>query len=623
MQALVVIEAPGKVRAWREAGRVMGAEFTVVATGGHMSRFPDRLSPLGVRFLNGRADDIGRTVCARAAARLASALESVPSGAPILIATDDDIEGNVIALDALQALMTHDRSVASRARRIRARSVTPAAIEMAITSGSRSESAGDIIRDAAPGRARAITDRWIGLTYSRLSGTGCGRVRAAVLGATVLWNRAPDMLRGIPETGEITLQARSGSGGPAFTARIPLHGPAPRALARVAERYRGRLIPGYVSEMVSIGAAVAPRIGDVPPFNTGDAIAYASRFHGVGPKAAMRGLQNAYMAGRISYPRTDSRHLSKQSANLVVEAAHACGIRDASPGLAARHAPTGGEGPHEALHPTPSLRLDDLKRLRQTVRTGASRVSPGDDREVEDLMVGMVARRSFEASRSNELTRGIYHPRDGSDLAPEEIEALEDLEWTRPAGPGLPWPNRLTTGARSWPLPAVLVDLMMSEGIGRPSTLAAHAEAISSGNELRIPGPGSPPRPTEAGSRALKKLPREAWLPGTCRAIEKGLSSEQLPDGNTADLGRLVRSLIDGWVGAAPETIRDPLVAELNRAEADILARSASGLETDDPEPAPAPVTERSLSEIEDPTEEEALSDPAGVPETLLTDLTC
>lgn len=621
MQALVIIEAPGKARAWREAGRVMGVQFTVVATGGHMSRFPDKLDPLGVRFLDGRADDIGRRVSERAAARLVSSLDSVPAAADVLIATDDDVEGDVIALDAVQALLAHDRSVANRISRVRARSVTPAGIQAAIERGGGKDDAANMIRRAAPGRARAITDRWIGLTYSRLAGTGCGRVRAAVLGATVLWNKAPGMLRSVPETGEITFQAKSGKGGLPFTARVPLHGKSNPVLARVAERYKGRLIPGYVSEMISIGAAVAPRIGDVPPFNTGDAIAYAGRFYGVSATSAMRGLQDAYMAGRISYPRTASRHLSEASANTVVEAAHACGVRDASVHLAGRHAAEEGDGPHEALHPTPSLRRDDLLRLRQTVRAGHGKLSVDDEHDVEELMVALVARRSFEAARSNELSRGIYRPRDGSDLTRQEREALEDLDWVKPSGQGLPWPNRLSTEHRTWPLSTVLVDLMMSEEIGRPSTWAAHSEAIAGSDELRIPGPGAPPRPTAAGSRVLKRLPKEAWLPETCRAIEGAL---EIPDEDDAkaDLGRIVRSRIDSWASFVPDGIRDPLIAELKRAEESLLSKGQAVTAEGAPDKPPS-TTERSLAEFEDPGEEKALSDPVGKPETLLTDLTC
>lgn len=616
-RALIIIEAPGKVRAWERAARKIGMAATLVTTRGHMSRFPDRLAPFGVRFERGRAVDEARVPNPVIVDRITSALTDLPHNAEVLIATDDDPEGDVIALDVFRTLIGVDRSLVDRIRRVRARAVTVAGITDAIARAATDPGISDLFLRAVPGRARAISDRWIGSAFSELAGTGCGRVRAAVLGAALLWRADPSLLRAVPETGELTFSARSDPTGLPFFARVPLNGRVPVALRTVAERYRGRLVPGHVRPMASLSAAVAPRVGDVTPFNTGDALAYASRFYGVSPQAAMRGLQNAYMAGRISYPRTSGRHLSEASASLVTQAARACGVPGVSEEAARRHLPSADQaGAHEALHPTPELLQADLQRLRATARRVHPATGPRTDEEVEDLMVGIVARRAFDAARPIELAPGVWHNRDGSDLTAEEVEALEGLDWLRPAGPAAPWSNHLNTGFRAWPLPAVLIDGMMIEEVGRPSTYALHAETIAGSDQLRVPAPGELPELTPKGARVVKRVPREALLPDTCRAIERALSSGTPEDREVPDLTRLIRLRIDGWMGAAPESFRSPLV--------DHLMRVTSADPDQGPDPDPTGALLPGSDPIDLPLPGEAPEeDPVGAPETLIADLIC
>jgi hypothetical protein len=618
-RALIIIEAPGKVRAWERAARKIGIVSTLVTTRGHMSRFPDRLSPFGVRFENGRAVDEGRVPSPAILRRIEAALLDLPLSSEILIATDDDPEGDVIALDVFRSLIGLDRSLVSRIRRVRARAVTVAGITDAIARASQDPGLSDLFLRAVPGRARAISDRWIGSAFTELAGTGCGRVRAAMLGAALLWRRDPALLRGVPETGEITFTARSDPTGLPFFARVPLHGSVPAPLRAVAERYRGRMIPGHVTPMASLSAAVAQRIGDVAPFNTGDALAYASRFHGVSPPAAMRGLQNAYMAGRISYPRTAGRHLTEQACGLVVQAARACGVVGVSDQDARRHLPDRPDSSaHEALYPTPELLQADLHRLKTTVRRAQTPGAVRSDEELEDLMVGLVARRAFDAARKIELMPGVWHDRDESDLTGEEVEALDELDWVRATGPAAPWSNHMSTGFRVWPLASVLIDGMMTEEVGRPSTYALHAEAISTSGQLRTPHPGGLPELTPEGARVVRRVPKEALLPETCRAIERALASGSDRETEVPDLTRLIRMRIDGWMAAAPDSFRSPLIEHLLRVtQADLTDPKGAeadrfGTETLLPDPDPI-----DLPGPEDPPPE----DPLGDPETQIADL--
>lgn len=620
-RALIIIEAPGKVRAWERAARKLGIAATLVTTRGHMARFPDRLDPFGVRFERGRAVDEGRVPNPVILDRIGSALADLPHKADVLIAVDDDPEGDVIALDVFRTLIGFDRSLVDRIRRVRARSVTAAGIRDAITRAEADPGLSDIFLRAVPGRARAISDRWIGSAFTQMAGTGCGRVRAAVLGAAMLWRADPGLLNGVPETGEITFTARSDPTGLPFFARVPVHGEVPSVLRALAHRYQGRLVPGHVRPMASLSAAVAPRIGDVRPFNTGDALAYAGRFYGVGAQAAMRGLQSAYMAGRISYPRTEGRHLSEASCELVVQAARASGCVGVTEALARRHLPDrDAQGAHEALYPTPELLQEDLGRLRSTVRRAHPEKGPRTEEEIEDLMVSLVARRAFDAARLIDLDPGVWHDREGSDLSTDEVEALEGLDWLRASGPAAPWSNHMRTGVRAWPLSSVLIEGMMMEGVGRPSTYALHAETIAGSDQLRIPSPGDLPELTPKGARVVRRVPREALLPATCRAIERALCSPATEERDVPDLTRLIRMRIDGWVTAAPESFRAPLVDHLVRITKADPDRD-EGLE---PDLFGTGALLPGKDQIDHPLPgDPPAEDPVGDPETLVPDLIC
>lgn len=48
MKALIIIKAQGKVHAWTRIAKVAGTTPTVLATLGHMSRYPKTLFPVGI-----------------------------------------------------------------------------------------------------------------------------------------------------------------------------------------------------------------------------------------------------------------------------------------------------------------------------------------------------------------------------------------------------------------------------------------------------------------------------------------------------------------------------------------------------------------------------------------------
>lgn len=567
MQAIIFIEAHGKIRSWGSISRSLGMEADIVATSGHLYRYPDSLYPLGIKITKGQAIDTSRNARPEIDRRIRNALHNRKAGCEILIATDDDPEGDVIALDIMRVIVDVDPTLIDHCLRVRPAAITKEGIERAISfSRARSGDIDNLVNNAVAGRTRALTDRWMGATFSRMVGAGCGRVRAGLLGAALCWSKSPDMVRSLPETGEITFQVRSGTGGLPFIAHIPLQGGVPSVLAELARRYAGKLVPGHVTPMRSVGAAVAPRFKDIRPFNTGDVLAYASRFHGIGPKKAMAAMQSAYMKGRISYPRTDNRTIAESSSAQVVQAARVCGLRDVDMTMARQHCHEETSETvtnHEGIYPTPRMTKENMDKFREIVKRPIKPVDFEDPEAVEDVIVTLIARRAFEAMRNNELTPGVYHPRDDSDLTEAERSALEDLEWTRPVSSNLPWARAQLTGVRIWPLSSVVIEGMMIEGIGRPSTFASHADLVEHSGQLQIPSVGSLPEPSMEGKRILAALPRGIWNPAICRMIEDAMSGPAPKEDLGADITYRMRSRVNHWFRDITPEVRDALVEML------------------------------------------------------------
>jgi len=609
MQAVVFIEAKGKANAWTRIARRLGMTATVVPTIGHVCSFPRKLYPIGIDLSSGEGLEKERHPIPEKRRAILEAVSNAPAGAAIIIATDDDVEGDVIAYDVADIVYSAFPERAKAIVRVRPGPITVRGIRTSLASAQPLERIlVQMTSDAIPGRARAVTDRWIGATFSRIAGAPVGRVRSAILGATYLLNRAPEKLRGRPETGEITLQARSAMGGRPFVARVPLTGAEDPAritrLRALAERYAMRMVPGSVRPLMSLSAAVAPRIGTVRPFTTADALAHAARHHGIPVRMAMQGLQDAYLRGMISYPRTSGRGISAESASHVEMLAHSCGVTGldvevlSSDNMLAGPAP----GAHEGLHPVLALSTENSDVLRTLIRKPLRAPEGGWDRtSVMQAMVALVSRRAFEAAREIPMERGNWGPDNGDmGISADDMEILRDLEWFRDMGFTFPWTRSYATGVKQWPLDAVLVELMAEEGIGRPSSYASHVEtALRSGDLVEGAFP-LPPRPSPKGVATLKKVPASLWRPEVCRMIEEALENEgnRLGENQRSPLATRARHRILAWLKRTPDDMREPLLEALCQRDGTRglggVSRAAEATETSPLEvstdlPAPAP----------------------------------
>lgn len=581
---IIILDASGKKKAWNAYLGRAGIDGVIVTTNGHVCNFPPRLFPIGISFGQDKID-FGRTVDEEKRNNIVNALKEAGDSGRVIIATDKDVEGDAIALDVLNIIAEHTPNLVSRSYRAHAKSLTAADIAEAVdTALPIKTNYYKIVEAAIEGRARAVTDRWIGAALSKAADMKIGRVRSAIPGMALLHQVRPQSLRGNVEVGEVVFSARSAVGGLPFTVRVPFYSnddPARRQkLVSLAQRFVNRLIPGAVRPVMSLSAAVADRLSNVRPYNTGDAVAHACRHYGLRPHEAMQGLLRAYYRGDISYPRTETRTLTPQSAAKVARLGASCEVFGLSAAEAVEMDRT--ERVHEALHPVCESSLEKVRRLRHLIRKDwvsvFANIKTEEDKTLDliaDLMTAIVTRRAFEAAKSAKVERGYWRP--GNDLVDsaishEEFDLLEDLEWERETGPVLPWTRHMTTGARAWPRESVLMDMMMTEELGRPSSLPSLLNSVAMSGDVDVSDAPNAvmsgfrlPSLTEQGRTNLRKMPKTIWDPATGRLIARALANADQESNETSKdtIDSRIRKRIAVWLGKVDPAIRNPLLAAL------------------------------------------------------------
>ncbi len=568
MRALVIMESDSEARAWTVIARTMGLDVAVLATRGPVRAFPRALRPLGVDLSPGGDPEALRSPVGDVARRVAVAVAETDAGTAIVVATGDGVEGHVAALDVAEILIGLGDGVADRVVRVLPGEMTARGVRASLAAARPLMSClPEMVDMALPGRARAVVDRAMGAAMSGIAGAPSGRVRTALLGALWMANRASERLRGNPETGEIVFQSRASLGGRPFVARVALTGRDEpgrvMALAALAQRWKGRFVPGCVRPLSPAGAAIAPRMGTVRPFTSDEAVVHAARHHAMPVGVAMRGLRDAWLSGAVSAPVTSSRGLSRRIAGDVVRLGFACGME----GLEVDVLSSDGRlsdlaGVTSGLYPLSDLTVAGTDALAALVRRPVTVPTGGWDRDTaREAMTALVARRAFEAGREILMEPGIWSPDNTGAVATSDAKLLRDLDWLREDGFRFPWSRDLLTGTKVWPLDAVLLEIAAIEDLGNASGRAARAAAMAvSGEVVSMPFPLLP-RPSAAGMAVLRALPSASWIPETCRAIEAALDSGD--DGEVHD--------------GVTDRVRRRVVAGMERAPAG-LARSAACL---------------------------------------------
>ncbi len=428
---LVIIEAPGKLKRLYGIFEQIGLHADICATIGHVLENPDTLRDLGVVYEDGGFRETMRQP--RRADSFSYLKDSLKKCAGrILIATDDDQEGHVIANDVA------DLIVAMGIRQPVYRLMFAGLDRISVLDGlNRLQPMNPAY--AVPGTARRIADRLIAAGFSDFDHhRPVGRVQSALLGM---------IDRGVPHS-HVNVKMPAADGGRPFLGALPVFG-ASNPAQLIAEMGLHDLPPAPVAKSEVAGMATPP--------NYGDLLLDINTMLGMDIEKAADLLQQMYESGDISYPRTLSKSYTLAGSQAVERLARLQGIiafkRERLPVLDRTHS----AGAHEAIR----LMEDALTRrmdLGKPLKLHAS------DREA---VLAILARRSIEA--------GIPVLRDTPDLsgAPEWARGLEwsrdtrrtILPWRLPEPSPVVWHNQK----------AEMVRQMMASHVGRPSTWASHA----------------------------------------------------------------------------------------------------------------------------------------------------
>lgn len=462
---LVVIEATGKIPAYRRAIEQLGWNYSVVATLGHLHEWPASLRHSGIcRGDGGDLMDVGRRVARpEVLAHLGQRLASLRPGATVVLATDDDDEGHAIAADVAAV-------VASAALRVTLCRAYPNAMTREAIAAALAASTPYAPGAEAAGVARRRVDRVIGAAFSDLEGRRpVGRVLSALLDSID---------------------------------RQPLS--TTRAHQLVSDGLIDHVVdrPGRRPELEPSDF----RIGDLrrrhagAPLNFVDAIGALEDDASLDIVSAAALLQDLYISGQIGYPRTVKRGFDTAAALDAENTARRLGM--------ARFATIDAA---QVMHDDsghPAIALTDqgweaVEMLRPIRGLASSR----------EKALTVLGRRSIEAVMGV-LTFGI-------ETSVDDVRCIPRIA-------GLPWQSRAVPASRTLTVGRAAVDRLAAEGIGRPSTVVAHAAKacrmgwIDSAGTLTAAGrsvlDAAPAGLDAAASRELATVIEQAAARGSGRA---------------------------------------------------------------------------------------------------------
>jgi DNA topoisomerase-1 len=502
---LFVIEAPGKAKLLEQILKDLGLTARVKATKGHLYDMPERLTPLGV---DSTFRDFKRTLKDPLLGQ--QIRDEVAAAKRVFIATDADSEGDVIAWDVAELIS----DIYPEPLRIRLKGMDEESINEAIAAAAPVNK-----RDAVAGRTRAIIDRMIGATFSH-DGVAVGRVGTALLGLV-------DTKR--PSTRKLRLVAPSKSGGRPWVAEgdviLPLNDAIATKLAQLT-------FPAldFAAETKPVASS---------PAHMGDIMVRAGDVLDMSPKEADRSLQRLYEAGRMSYPRSGARGMSKGVINKLAKILKQSGYKFDQETVKEKAA----DDVHDAPYP-----IGRVEVQRNPVREGQEaglRTMVGRD------IVKSGQKHVIQVASASPIKKFLIDRGFSSVVA----EHVASLHWRREEGPRYPgqetWPESSVVTRRA---DTVVLETAITAGLGRPSTWARHVTSFMSRglvtDDLAL---------TDKGQEWVAGSPAELLDPRISVAIEnaceKGLTGMMdHPDREPWEI------LSERIVAALPEAIRRPLV---------------------------------------------------------------
>lgn len=494
---LVIVESPTKAKT---ISKFLGKTFTVKSSYGHIRDLPTKKMGIDIEH------DFEPTyeIPAKSAERVADLKELAKKADEVILATDEDREGEAISWHLISALKLDLNS----AKRIVFHEITKNAIEKALENPRKLD-----LNLVDAQQARRVLDRLVGFELSPFlwtkirRGLSAGRVQSVALRLIAEREREIEKFKTENFWTIAGKMKKQGDGNTFDSNLIEKNG------EKIEQTITLKLFSGdyktkktIIADQKTADAILADlknstyKVADVvkketlrtppPPFTTSTLQQAAINSLGFSSKQTMMIAQKLYEEGLITYMRTDSTNLSMESmlsAQKVIASLFGKNYTLESPRFYKTKS-KGAQEAHEAIRPAyPDKNPDDLKskldnnqyRLYRLIwnRTLACQMQPAKFNSVKvDIAAAAKENKYLLRANGSTLLFDGYLKVYGEDAISENI--LPPLQ----AGDALDLVEAFSAAKSTTPPPryseAALVKVMEEYGIGRPSTYAPTISTI-------------------------------------------------------------------------------------------------------------------------------------------------
>jgi DNA topoisomerase-1 len=496
---LFIVESPNKCGKLR---KILGKDYTVAASVGHIRGIPAK--GMNIDIENGFAPKFevskGKGDVVKNLKKLAAKAEEV------ILATDDDREGEAIAFHIWDVLPKRDQA---KCTRVTFREITSKAV---LASLKNKREINENLVNAQ--KARQVLDRLIGYTISPLlwnkvaSKTSAGRVQSIAL--KIVADREKEIKAFKPTDFwyvDADLKAKKGE----FKARVVTKDKDNRYLDQqlVEKDYKALEKASYKMDKVE---KKEKKVKAYPPFDTSSLQTTASTVFNWPIKKTATVAQKLYEQGHVTYIRTDSYNIAPEAVEDVrklIKANVGDSYLPAKPLVYKKKAKAASQEAHECIRPTDvNMRETDLigdeQKLYKLIR----------DRfiacQMNSMVVDTVTYHVKTSTKHSLIAKGqtvrfdgwsrVYrHISTKENILPdvEEKEPLDLKELIKTKGTTKP-PPRYNEGS--------LVKKMEDEGVGRPSTYPTIMENIQKREYVKKKDKKGTLEATELGIRVSEYL---------------------------------------------------------------------------------------------------------------------
>ncbi|MAG44848.1 DNA topoisomerase I [bacterium] len=466
---LIIVESPTKANTIK---KFLGSKYEVISCYGHVRDLPK--GDLGVDTENNFKPRY--VIPTKARKRVSILKKAVKNASLVILATDEDREGEAIAWHLKEALDLNNND--KQVQRIVFHEITKNAILKAL------DKARDIdLHLVNAQQARRILDRLVGYKLSPLlwkkvvKGLSAGRVQSVAL--RLICDREGEIkaFKPIEYWSIIAELSKNSSQKNIFHANLlKINNKAIPRLGIKCKVDANKILTNLSNakyKIINIEKKQNKKYA-LPPFTTSTLQQDASRRLGFSAKQTMMFAQKLYEKGYITYHRTDSLNLSKNFLTQVEKYVQNNLAKKYLNITKYKTKSKGAQEAHEAIRPTKLDKKIENNKLYNLIwqRALASQMSPAimDSTRVDILANKYMFRANGQTMKFDGFLR-IYPIKVSENLLPElKINKILDLKKLIPEQHFTKPPSRYSD--------ASLVKSLEKHGIGRPSTYASIISTI-------------------------------------------------------------------------------------------------------------------------------------------------